>query len=57
MVTGDRSDIILTIPNTKCHYVNFCTHNKLSCSRDGSDRAFNFSGARREIDATEGGTR
>ena len=57
MVTGDRSDIILTIPNTKCHYVNYCTHNKLSCSRDGGDRAFNSSGARREIDATEGGTR
>ena len=57
MVTGDRSDSIMTILNAKCHHDNYCAHNKLSCSRDGSDRAFNFSGARREIDATEGGTR
>ena len=56
MIIGDRSDSPTTVLNASCHHGNYSIHNNLSCSGDGSDSVFNFSGARKEIDEI-GGTK
>ena len=50
MFPCERSDSTMTVLSTKCHRYNLSAHNDLSCPGDRSDRVYNFSAGKTDIE-------